>query len=235
MGSAWMVGRNEVVSPHVFLIKVRHQAFVNNNYLIVDPVSHQAVVVDPAWEMDKIQVELEHAQATLSGILITHSHHDHINLAKPMADFYNCPIWMSQREIQSSGFSSRHLIALDDTAFHVGGLSIQPILTPGHTPGCVCFLIGNNLFSGDVLFAEGCGICMDLESAYAMFDSLELLKAVIKPDTHVFPGHTYMRSPGQNFGDLLGYNIYLNFPDKYAFAAFRLRKGQKRENLLAFR
>src|SRR5690606_29101798 len=130
VGSAWNVGMNEAIQPRVFLIKVQHLAFVNNNYLIVDPASRQAVVVDPAWEMGKIQGELERAQATLSGILITHSHHDHINLAKPMAELYNCPIWMSQREVDSSGFSARHLVPLAGAPVRVGAMEIQPILTP---------------------------------------------------------------------------------------------------------
>lgn len=221
--------------PQVFLLKVSRQRMKNNNYLAVDPGSQQSVVVDPAWELEKIEAALASTRSTLSGILITHAHFDHIHLARPLADFYNCPIWMSRQEIAASGFRARQLVAIDETPWLVGNMRIEPILTPGHTPGCVCYLIGDNLFTGDVLFAEGCGICMDVPSAHAMFNSLERLKARLAPDTHVFPGHTYVRPPGQKFGDLLGYNMYLNFPDRNSFAAFRLRRGQSQSKLLDFR
>jgi hydroxyacylglutathione hydrolase len=227
-------GKNDELSPRVFLIKVSHQMMKNNSYLVVDPASHQAVVVDPAWQIEKIHFALASTQSTLSGILITHAHIDHINLAKPLAEFYNCPIWMSKQEIDASRFEARQLIAIGETPWFVGEMRIQPILTPGHTPGCVCYLIGDNLFTGDVLFAEGCGICIDVESAYEMFDSLELLKAHLKPHTHIFPGHTYVKSPGQKFSDVLSHNIYLHFADKYSLAAFRLRKGQSERKLLNF-
>ncbi len=222
-------------SPQVFLLKVSRQMMKNNNYLVVDPASHQAVVVDPAWQIEKIQSALASTRSTLSGILITHTHFDHIDLAKPLADFYNCPIWMSKQEIEASGFAARQLIAIDENPWSVGEMWIQPILTPGHTPGCICYLIGDNLFTGDVLFAEGCGICNDIQAAYEMFASLERLKSHLKPHTYIFPGHTYMRPPGQRFSDVLGNNIYLHFDDKESFAAFRLRKGQSERKLLDFR
>jgi hydroxyacylglutathione hydrolase len=222
------------LAPCVFLVKVANQRMKNNNYLVVDPATHQSVIVDPAWQLEEIQSALARTESTLSGILLTHAHFDHINLAKPLAELYNCPIWMSQEEIDASGFDARQLIAIDETPWLVGQMRIQPILTPGHTPGCVCYLIGDNLFTGDVLFAEGCGICGDLAAAYQMFVSLERLKHRVKPNTRIFPGHTYVRPPGQRFSGLLGYNMYLNFSDRESFAAFRLRKGQSREKLLDF-
>lgn len=214
--------------PQVFLLKVSHQQMKNNNYLVVDPASHLAVVVDPAWQIETIHSALAGTRSTLSGILVTHTHFDHIHLARPLAEFYNCPIWMSKQEIAASGFTAPQLVAVDETPWQVGNLRIEPILTPGHTAGCLCFRIGNNLFTGDVLFAEGCGICMDVPSAFAMYDSLEMLKRTLHPDTHIFPGHTYVRPPGQKFSEVLRCNMYLQFNDRESFAAYRLRKGQTR-------
>jgi hydroxyacylglutathione hydrolase len=223
--------RNQAMSmaqsaAQVFLLKMAKSEMKNNNYLVVDPASHQAVVIDPAWEMDKIEQSLIATRATLSGVLLTHSHFDHIHLAKQVAEFYNCPIWMSKREIAVSGFDARQLIGIDETPWSVGNMQIQPILTPGHTPGCVCYLIGDNLFTGDVLFAEGCGICGDLAAAYDMYASLEKLKVRVPLHSHVFPGHTYVRPPGQKFAEVLRFNMYLQFTDRESFAAYRLRKGQ---------
>lgn len=220
--------------PHVTVLEVRYHFMKNYNYLVVDPVSLQAVIVDPAWEIDTIDRALADAGATLSGILVTHSHHDHIHLCKPLAEKYDCPIWMSNAEIAASGFSARQLVGIDTRPWMVGQMLIEPIFTPGHTPGSTCFRIGENLFTGDVLFAEGCGFCVDTEAAYAMFESLEQLKARIEPQTRVFPGHSYGQPPGRPMSQLLRDNIYLQFKKKESFAAFRLRSGQDKVKMFSF-
>lgn len=229
----WAVAPARDFGAQVVTIEVAHQIMKNNNYLVVDPLSGDALLVDPAWQIDKIEAALLQARARPRGILITHSHFDHIHLAKPLAERYACPIWMSRREIEFSGFAHERLIPIDETPWRIGGLTVEPIATPGHTPGCVCFLIDGHLFSGDVLFAEGCGICRDVESAHAMFDSLERLKRRLTPDTRIYPGHTYVRPPGQSFADVLRCNMYLQFKDPHSFAAYRLRQGQNK--LLDFR
>jgi len=223
-----------MTGPHVMVMDVRRHAMKNYNYLVVDPGTLQAVIVDPAWEIEKIEQALADTRATLRGILVTHSHHDHIHLSKPLAEKYDCPIWMSKAEIAASGFSARQLIGIENAPWTVGGMVIDPIFTPGHTPGSTCYRIGENLFTGDVLFAEGCGICPDTRAAYAMFASLEQLKISISPQTRVFPGHSYGLPPGQTMSRLLRENIYLQFSSRESFAAFRLRSGQDRARLLRF-
>lgn len=229
------LAEDDECAPRVIVIQVARHVMKNNNYLIVDPATRQAVIVDPAWQMETIQSALANAGCDLRGIVLTHAHPDHIDLARPLADLHDCPIWMSRQEIDVSGFQAKQLIAIDETPWRVGQMLIQPLLTPGHTPGCICYSIGNNLFTGDVLFAEGCGICPGTAAAHAMFASLQRLKSVLKPHTRIFPGHTYVRAPGQRFSDVLSHNMYLHFPDQESFAAFRLRSGQSRERLLAFR
>ena len=233
MNNVYALERNSF-NLEVIVLKMSHQLMKNFNYLVVDPISCQSVIIDPAWQMDKIDEALINARASLNGILITHSHPDHIHLAKPLAKKYNCPIWMSNAEIAVSGFNADQLIGIDDTPWVVGKMLIQPILTPGHTSGCVCYLIGDNLFTGDVLFAEGCGVCPKIPAAYEMFSSLEKLKLQLKPQTLIFPGHSYGKPPGQSFSDLSNYNIYLHFRDKESFSAFRLR-SQKKINLFDFK
>jgi hydroxyacylglutathione hydrolase len=219
--------------PRVIVLEVQCPFIKNYNYLVVDPVSRQAVIVDPAWQMEKIDQALMDARATLGGILITHAHPDHIHLAKPIAEQFNCPIWMSKEEIVASGFNARQLIGIDATPFVAGQTLIEPILTPGHTPGSICYLVGHNLFTGDVLFAEGCGMCPDTEAAYAMFASLQELKARLNPQTYIFPGHSYGNPPGQVLSQLLKDNIYLQISNKHAFAAFRLRSRQNKAKLFS--
>jgi hydroxyacylglutathione hydrolase len=220
--------------PRVIILKTLHSFFKNYNYLIIDPATRLAVIVDPAWEMEKVEKAVIEAQATLSGILITHSHPDHIHLAKPIADKYGCPIWMSKEEIVASGFNARQLVSIDTNPWAVGRMLIEPIFTPGHSPGCVCYLIGDNLFAGDVLFAEGCGMCPDTSAAYAMFASLKKLTSRLRPETRIYPGHSYGKPVGQLLSQILKENIYLQFSNKESFAAFRMRSGQNFAKMLSF-
>ncbi|MCW8876311.1 MAG: MBL fold metallo-hydrolase [Kangiellaceae bacterium] len=221
-------------TPEVTVLKMSHKFMINYNYLVVDPITREAVIVDPAWQTEKVDEALVEANAHLVGVLVTHSHPDHIDLAAPLSKKYECPIWMSKQEVKFSNYRAEHLVPIDESPLKVGNIVVQPIFTPGHTPGCFCFLIGDNLFTGDVLFAEGCGMCPDTESAYSMFESLQRIRTLIKPATRIFPGHSYGRKPGQLFEDVTKENIYLQFDKKESFAAFRLRSGQKKSFIFNF-
>lgn len=218
----------------VFVLDVRFQFMKNFNYLVVDKARRDALIVDPAWEIDKIDAALLEARAVLRGVLITHSHSDHINLARTVSERHGCPIFMSKAEIAFSGFTAADLVPIDAAPRYIGPIRVEPIFSPGHTPGCLCYLIEDNLFTGDVLFAEGCGMCPDLESAKTMYFSLQELRRRTSERTRVFPGHSYGRSPGQTMAQVMRDNMYLHFKDEHSFAAFRMRRGQSREKLFRF-
>ncbi|WP_051313374.1 MBL fold metallo-hydrolase [Sporocytophaga myxococcoides] len=219
----------------VVVLRMTHMFIISYSYLVIDYNSKQSIIVDPAWNIEKVEEALFKTQSSLSGILLTHSHPDHVHLAQPLADKYNCPIWMSNKEISFSGFSEQQLIGIDMTPWFVGQIRIQPILTPGHTPGSTCYLVGNNLFSGDTLFAEGCGLCPDMEAAHNMYNSLNQLRSYLTLDTRIFPGHVYDKPPGQKFSELLKCNIYLQFKNVNDFVAYRMRPVQNKLSLFDFR
>lgn len=223
------------VVPEVVTIRTSHGRMTNYNYMAVDPASRQSVLIDPAWEIGRYREVVANADAVLSAILVTHAHPDHVDLAGSLAAEYGCPIWMSSEEVAASGYAAPGLVAIDEAPRWVGRMRVEPLLTPGHTPGSVCYRIGENLFTGDVLFAEGCGLCPDAESAYRMYDSLERLKRSLTPATRIFPGHSFGRLPGRRFEQVLQENIYLHFRDRERFAAFRLRGGQDRSRHFDFR
>jgi hydroxyacylglutathione hydrolase len=222
-----------VSTARVHIIRVARGPMKNNNYLVA--AGGDAVLVDPAWDMEAIHAALGDSGAALRGILVTHGHPDHIDLARPLSELHGCPVWMSRQAIAASGFAAPRLVAIEQNPWSAGALRIEPIFTPGHTPGCTCYLVDGHLFSGDVLFAEGCGICPDVAAAHRMFDSLERLKARLAPETRIWPGHTYGLPPGQRFADVMKHNMYLHFADRDAFAGFRLRGGQSMARLMAFR
>ena len=222
-------------APLVIAVRTSRGQMTNYNYVVVDAPGGHCVLVDPAWEIDRYRQAMADARATLAGVLLTHAHADHVDLAGTLATEYGCPVWMSAEEIAASGFEAPGLVAIDETPWHAGQLRIEPFLTPGHTPGSVCYRIGENLFTGDVLFAEGCGLCADADSAYRMHESLERLKRTLSPATRIFPGHSFGSPPGRRFEEVLQENIYLHFRDRDRFAAFRLRGGQDRSRQFDFR
>lgn len=217
------------MSVTVYPLKVTKLFFKNYCYLVVHSATKEAVLIDPAWEIDKIEHQMQLQEAQLKAVLLTHHHIDHINLAESFARKYNVPVRMSKIEIEEYGFSCSNLIPIEcPDSLVFGTLNVWPFFTPGHTKGAICYFIENNLFTGDTLFIEGCGICTGREACPSqMFDSLSYLKKTLPQTTYIYPGHSYGKEPGQAFKELLENNIYLHFTNREQFIAFRMRPHQK--------
>ena len=207
------------MSINVYSIKVTRLSYKNYCYLIIHPKTHEAILIDPAWEMDKIEQGLRIHNANLISILLTHHHFDHVNLAEEISTKYNVPIRMSNQEIEAYSFFLPKLVPIDHSNTLVfGKITVQPLLTPGHTKGALCYLIEDALFTGDTLFIEGCGICFGKGGDPSeMFDSLNYLKRIVPSHTKVYPGHSYGKEPGESFRYLLKNNIYLHFSTREQF------------------
>lgn len=212
------------------LVRYANREFhvVNYTYVVANRDTRQALLVDPAWELETITDALARQRLQASGILLTHSHFDHVNLVAPLVELFNLDVWMSRDEIDAYGFSCANLRAVEDGApFWAAGLRVVPCLTPGHSAGSTCFFVGGNVFSGDTLFSEGCGMCSGAGAdPWQMYESLQRLKLRCAAGDRVFPGHSFGRAPGRSFAELLTENVYLNIPSYEAFHAFRMRTGQ---------
>jgi hydroxyacylglutathione hydrolase len=220
-----------MTAPDIRVIPLRVSRFflINYSYIVLDEVSKEAVIVDPAWEFGRIRDFISGLGIRLKAVLLTHSHFDHSHLANRMAKRFDCPVFMSDREASYSLLRCRGLTLFDGWIdVTIGGTEIVPHATPGHTWGSVCYGIGGNLFTGDTLFNEGCGICLGPgTSPMDLFHSLQYLKKNVAADTKIFPGHVYVTEIGLTFEEVLKTNIYLDFKDAEKFVAFRTRKGQK--------
>lgn len=96
----------------------------------------QAVLVDPAWHFELMDVFLTERHLDLLAVLVTHAHPDHTSLAGRFAEKYGCPVYMSSVEINHSGFRCPNLTSVKDLEEIVcGSFRVLPLLTPGHTPG----------------------------------------------------------------------------------------------------
>ena len=221
--------------PFVETIRTSMGKAINYNYLVHEGPGTNAVLIDPSWEKQRILGLVDSLSLKLDAILVTHSHPDHIDLAESISDARGCPVIISEEEVRASTFRATNMELCHPFGYRCGRMIIRPILTPGHTAGCMCYEIGGNIFTGDVLFAEGCGLCKDTASAYKMFDSLTKLKQALRPDTKIYPGHSYGQRPGLLFSRILRDNIYLQFRNKEEFASFRMRKHPNPARLFDFK
>ncbi len=210
-------------------IKTFSMGYANYSYIVVDKLTRIALVIDPSWEYKKLVNEFYQLDLQLKAILLTHSHYDHVNQVEPLVSTFNPQVYMSKTEIDFSGFRCSNLNELKDLdEIHIGKTKILCLLTPGHTPGSMCYHVSDSLFTGDTIFIEGCGACsFKGGSAEAMFDSVQRIKSMLHLHMKIYPGHSYGQAPGQTTDSLMRNNIYFQFDKKEHFVQFRMRENQK--------
>jgi len=196
----------------------------NFMYLIGDPATRKALVVDPAWDVDSLLETARGDGYEVAGALITHYHPDHIGgdlwgIAVEgviaLLEQVSVPLYVNKNEAEGvkvvTGVSDTDLKRVDDgSTLDLGDLRIQFLHTPGHTPGSQCFLIGNRLVAGDTLFVQGCGR-VDLPGGDAdqMYFTLTQKLAKLPTETVLFPGHDYGPTETSTIGSELESNAYL--------------------------
>ena len=186
-----------------------------NCYILIDEETMEAAVIDPADEAETIRDAIEGAGATLRYILLTHGHRDHTLAAPKLHELFpDAAVYIHPDDKGQVGiyrYPMEELIG-DDLKFYddgdtlpLGSLTIEVILTPGHTGGSVCLKCGNALFTGDTLFAGSMGR-IDLPGARPeqMMGSLARLKR-LDGDYDVYPGH----GPSSTLERERSYNLYL--------------------------
>jgi len=197
----------------------------NFMYLIGDPGRREAVIVDPAWDVDGLIDKAESDGYEVVGALVTHYHPDHvggdlfglrIDGVAQLLERQAVPLWVNRHEVEGlkvvTGVSDSDLRPVDSgDTLELGEVLIRFVHTPGHTPGSQCFLIGDRLVAGDTLFVQGCGR-VDLPGGDpdAMYETLTGKLAKLPPETMLFPGHNYGPSRTSTIGDELDQNYYLN-------------------------
>jgi hydroxyacylglutathione hydrolase len=211
------------MNSSVYLKQVELGPMANYVYFVGDPQTREVAVVDPAWEVDRIVEMARENDLTITKILITHSHFDHINGVEALLNRTKAKVYINKAEAEFMKAVWPDLVKVDsgDTT-PVGDVDITFLHTPGHTPGSQCFLVQNHLISGDTLFIGACGRC-DLPGSNPedMYHSLTQRLAKLDDRTIVFPGHNYAAKPYSTIGDEKRFNPYLQFQSLQDF----LRRG----------
>lgn len=175
-----------------------------NCYIIYDEKTLQGMVVDPGWEDNQIIDYIEQNNINIEKIYLTHCHFDHISGVNWLKTKYDVPVITFYKEVEGMKDKNINLslymtgselsvscdkLVFENDEIEVGNIVFKVIHTPGHTSGSSCVYDGENLLSGDTIFADTCGRT-DLPTAnqQQMFESVEKLLN-LPPQTKVYPGH----------------------------------------------
>lgn len=232
-----------------------HEPTFTVSYLVWDSATKRGAVVDSVLDFDQKagRTSTESAEAllavvrseglTIDWILETHAHADHISAAPFLKGALGAPIVIGEhikavQKVFKNVFNLDHVeadgrpfdkLARDGEELRLGELSIKVMHTPGHTPACVSYLIGDALFVGDTIFMPDYGTARadfpggDARTLYRSIQKLLALPAA----TRVFLCHDY-KAPGRDqyawettIGVERAQNIHIAGVDEDAFVAMR--------------
>ncbi|MBL7544528.1 MAG: MBL fold metallo-hydrolase [Bdellovibrionaceae bacterium] len=178
-------------------------------YLIGDPVTKESAIIDPVMEtVDRDLKLIDELGLKLKYILDTHVHADHITGAGEIR----------RRTGAKSAVSSAAQVACvdipltDGQELLLGDKKIKALWTPGHTDSCMCFIFGDQIFSGDTLLIRGTGRTdFQQGSSDRLYDSIHKKIFVLPDDTRIYPGHDYKGHTASTVGMEKKYNPRLGF------------------------
>ena len=198
----------------------------NYVYLLGDPTTREAAVVDAAWDLDTVLRTAEADGYRLTTDLVTHFHPDHlggdlmghqITGAAELVARAPVKVYIHKAELpfvhRLTGLSPSDVVPVESgDEIQVGNLKVKFLHTPGHTPGSQCFLVGNALVSGDTLFIGSCGrVDLPGSNPEDMYRSLTQVLGALPDETTLYPGHNYADRPRSTLGEEKRGNMMMRF------------------------
>ncbi|ORU92123.1 MAG: MBL fold hydrolase [Cycloclasticus sp. symbiont of Poecilosclerida sp. N] len=199
-------------------------------YLIQDHESKRAAIVDPAWDAPKAVDLMKQRGYAITDILLTHSHHDHINGIDDVLSSFDAQLHLLKQEAsfwgEHGGTPSLHY---DGDEIILGKTPIKILHTPGHTPGSACYHVGDELLTGDTMFVFGCGRC-DLSGGDpdVMFNTLNKIKTGLPATTIIRPGHNYAVKKSSTLDEQIKGNPFLRHHNVQDFIQYRMNTPKRK-------
>ena len=218
-------------NPELYFRQIGAGPMANFVYLIGSTVTREAVLVDPAWDVQALLDVAEQDGMRVVGALVTHTHPDHvggvfnqrhIEGVAELLERSKARIYVHKNEAEFMPIPAGELVRTDEhTRLELGTVAVEFIHTPGHTPGSQCFRVHDRLVSGDTLFIGACGRA-DLPGSNPgdLYHSLTQKLMRLEEDILVFPGHDYAdEATHSTIGQEKAGNPFCRFPTKAAFLA----------------
>jgi sulfur dioxygenase len=183
-------------------------------YLIADPASRQAVLIDPVIEQLERDLPLvQELGLKLTHALETHVHADHVTASGQLRERTGCQVVAG-----AGGASCANVHAKHGDEVHVGALTFRVLATPGHTDDSVSYLLQDRVFTGDALLVRGTGRT-DFQNGDAgqLYDAITQVLFALPDETLVYPGHDYKGRTATSIGEEKRFNPRLAGKDRAAF------------------
>ncbi len=196
----------------------------NFAYFVGSKSSKEIAIIDPGWDVEFLQEEAKKEDLLIKSVWLTHSHYDHMSGVPDLIKNTNITVYISQEEADFDNIQFKNTQKLaHKQKIKIGNVDVLCLLTPGHSVGGMCFLVENNLFTGDTLFVNGCGRC-DLAGGdpRAMYTSLYEIIGSLPDETVIFSGHEYGPKSSDTLGNQKKTNPFLTCTDMEQFLYERM-------------
>jgi hydroxyacylglutathione hydrolase len=193
-----------------------------NCYIVGSAASGGGLVIDPGGNAETVQRAIDDTGLDIELIVLTHGHSDHIAALYEVQEHTGAAVAIHARDADflegygtmSSQFGISYRtphppdrLLRDGDVVSAGGLSFTVVHTPGHTPGSICLLSGDKVFTGDTLFRRGIGTTlMPGSSRPQLIESIQTRLMTLPDETVVYPGHGRVTTIGAERRD----NRYIN-------------------------
>ena len=158
----------------------------NNGYVIADPATKEAYLVDAPAEIERLLAEAEGLR--VKGVVVTHTHPDHVAGYADLKRLTDLPVAVHEADARRLPGKPDSLLAHGDE-LTVGPTRIRVLHTPGHTPGALCLHTAGALVSGDTLFPGGPGRTNTPDDLRQVVESIEERLLPLPEGDLVLPGH----------------------------------------------
>ena len=186
------------------LEKIVEPYFGENMYILIDEETKKCAVVDPGGASDKILNYIKVNSLELEYILLTHGHGDHIGAVNTIKSKTNAKVVAHNDEQELLNNNRKNLsysmhcgpqeldadiYVHDKDKLELGNLKLSFIHTPGHTKGCMCIRVNDDMFTGDTLFAGSIGRTDLYGGDYKQIEKSLRKLAKYEDKVKIHPGH----------------------------------------------